>query len=195
MLKNKTPIWNEETQSYVLNFHGRVTQASVKNFQLVPAGLSGQPSSNGRRGEMQRSTSLHQLRHGQNNNNNGSNGNVNSNGNKDINSSSKHYDEEEESEEENEEESDDDVQYESDRKSRQEFASTRPMSKSFSKSGFLAAFGDENQRLAIDANDHVSLQFGRVSDTHFSCDVSWPLSLIQAFAIALSSFDSKLACE
>ncbi len=24
-----------ETQSYVLNFHGRVTQASVKNFQLV----------------------------------------------------------------------------------------------------------------------------------------------------------------
>lgn len=24
-----------ETQSYVLNFHGRVTQASVKNFQLI----------------------------------------------------------------------------------------------------------------------------------------------------------------
>ena len=24
-----------ETQAYVLNFHGRVTQASVKNFQLV----------------------------------------------------------------------------------------------------------------------------------------------------------------
>ena len=24
-----------ETQSYVLNFHGRVTQASVKNFQVV----------------------------------------------------------------------------------------------------------------------------------------------------------------
>lgn len=24
-----------ETQSYVLNFHGRVTQASVKNFQIV----------------------------------------------------------------------------------------------------------------------------------------------------------------
>jgi tubby-related protein 1 len=34
-LHNKTPIWNEETQSYVLNFHGRVTQASVKNFQIV----------------------------------------------------------------------------------------------------------------------------------------------------------------
>jgi hypothetical protein len=36
-LHNKTPIWNEETQSYVLNFHGRVTQASVKNFQIVHA--------------------------------------------------------------------------------------------------------------------------------------------------------------
>ena len=28
-------MWNDETQSYVLNFHGRVTQASVKNFQIV----------------------------------------------------------------------------------------------------------------------------------------------------------------
>ena len=34
-LHNKTPTWNEDTQSYVLNFHGRVTQASVKNFQIV----------------------------------------------------------------------------------------------------------------------------------------------------------------
>ncbi|VDN97919.1 unnamed protein product [Rodentolepis nana] len=34
-LHNKRPMWNEETQSYVLNFHGRVTQASVKNFQLI----------------------------------------------------------------------------------------------------------------------------------------------------------------
>lgn len=34
-LCNKTPVWNEDTQSYVLNFHGRVTQASVKNFQIV----------------------------------------------------------------------------------------------------------------------------------------------------------------
>ncbi len=25
-LQNKTPVWNDETQSYVLNFHGRVTQ-------------------------------------------------------------------------------------------------------------------------------------------------------------------------
>lgn len=32
---NKQPQWNDNTQSYVLNFHGRVTVASVKNFQLI----------------------------------------------------------------------------------------------------------------------------------------------------------------
>ncbi|CAI2176274.1 8795_t:CDS:10 [Funneliformis geosporum] len=35
VLHNKSPQWNEETQSYVLNFSGRVTLASVKNFQIV----------------------------------------------------------------------------------------------------------------------------------------------------------------
>lgn len=34
-LRNKTPVWNEDTASHVLNFNGRVTQASVKNFQIV----------------------------------------------------------------------------------------------------------------------------------------------------------------
>ncbi|TMS19090.1 Transcriptional enhancer factor TEF-5, partial [Larimichthys crocea] len=34
-LHNKTPVWNEETSSHVLNFNGRVTQASIKNFQIV----------------------------------------------------------------------------------------------------------------------------------------------------------------
>ncbi|CAF0932013.1 unnamed protein product [Didymodactylos carnosus] len=34
-LHNKTPVWNEESASHVLRFHGRVTQASVKNFQLI----------------------------------------------------------------------------------------------------------------------------------------------------------------
>ncbi|KAG8438471.1 hypothetical protein GDO86_004877, partial [Hymenochirus boettgeri] len=34
-LHNKAPVWNDDTQSYVLNFHGRVTHASVKNFQIV----------------------------------------------------------------------------------------------------------------------------------------------------------------
>jgi tubby and related proteins len=35
VLHNKSPQWNEDTKSYVLNFHNRVKQASVKNFQLV----------------------------------------------------------------------------------------------------------------------------------------------------------------
>ncbi|XP_028670408.2 tubby protein-like isoform X1 [Erpetoichthys calabaricus] len=35
VLHNKPPFWNKETQSYVLNFKGRVTQASVKNFQII----------------------------------------------------------------------------------------------------------------------------------------------------------------
>ncbi|KAM8927756.1 tubby protein homolog [Pelodytes ibericus] len=35
VLQNKAPSWNEKTNSYVLNFHGRVTQASVKNFQII----------------------------------------------------------------------------------------------------------------------------------------------------------------
>lgn len=34
-LQNKTPSWSEESGAYVLNFHGRVTRASVKNFQIV----------------------------------------------------------------------------------------------------------------------------------------------------------------
>lgn len=44
-------------------------------------------------------------------------------------------------------------------------------------------------------NNSIVMQFGRISDHEFTCDVSHPLSIIQAFAIALSSFDSKLACE
>ncbi|KAJ3231098.1 hypothetical protein HDU81_004039 [Chytriomyces hyalinus] len=34
-LKNKPPRWNETTQSHCLNFGGRVTQPSIKNFQLI----------------------------------------------------------------------------------------------------------------------------------------------------------------
>ncbi|KAI8903396.1 tubby C-terminal-like domain-containing protein [Gorgonomyces haynaldii] len=34
-LQNKLPQWSDETQSYVLNFNGRVSLASVKNFQIV----------------------------------------------------------------------------------------------------------------------------------------------------------------
>lgn len=37
VLKNKTPRWHEQLQCWCLNFRGRVTVASVKNFQLVAA--------------------------------------------------------------------------------------------------------------------------------------------------------------
>ena len=35
VLRNKPPKWNEQLGAYCLNFHGRVTQPSVKNFQLA----------------------------------------------------------------------------------------------------------------------------------------------------------------
>ncbi|XP_074075844.1 tubby-related protein 2 isoform X2 [Macrotis lagotis] len=35
LLHNKAPAWSEESGAYILNFHGRVTKASVKNFQIV----------------------------------------------------------------------------------------------------------------------------------------------------------------
>ena len=34
-LCNKKPVWSNENNSFVLNFHGRVTMASVKNFQII----------------------------------------------------------------------------------------------------------------------------------------------------------------
>ncbi|KAJ3299816.1 hypothetical protein HK104_006750 [Borealophlyctis nickersoniae] len=40
-LRNKPPRWNEATQSHCLNFGGRVTQPSIKNFQLVGDGDEG----------------------------------------------------------------------------------------------------------------------------------------------------------
>ncbi|XP_043977015.1 tubby-related protein 1-like [Gambusia affinis] len=82
-LRNKTPVWNEETASHVLNFNGRVTQASVKNFQIVH--------------------------------------------NKDL--------------------------------------------------------------------DYIVMQFGRIADDIFTLDYNYPMNAVQAFAIALSSFDGKIACE
>uniref|UniRef100_A0A3P9L003 TUB like protein 1b n=1 Tax=Oryzias latipes TaxID=8090 RepID=A0A3P9L003_ORYLA len=81
-LHNKTPVWNEETASHVLNFNGRVTQASVKNFQIV-----------------------------------------------------------------------------------------------------------------YNKDDYIVMQFGRIADDIFTLDYNYPMCAVQAFAIALSSFDGKIACE
>lgn len=39
------------------------------------------------------------------------------------------------------------------------------------------------------------MQFGRVAEDIFTMDYNYPMCALQAFAIALSSFDSKLACE
>jgi len=83
VLKNKFPVWNERLKAYVLNFNGRVTMASVKNFQLV------EPNNPNR----------------------------------------------------------------------------------------------------------VYLQFGKVDEDRFNIDFKYPLTAMQAFSIAISSFDSKLACE
>jgi len=35
VLVNRPPVWNGAMGAHVLNFHGRVTKASIKNFQLV----------------------------------------------------------------------------------------------------------------------------------------------------------------
>jgi tubby and related proteins len=38
-LVNKKPKWDDAHGGHVLNFQGRVTESSVKNFQLCPADL------------------------------------------------------------------------------------------------------------------------------------------------------------
>ncbi|KAK3138284.1 hypothetical protein QOZ80_5AG0366840 [Eleusine coracana subsp. coracana] len=91
-LKNKAPRWHEHLQCWCLNFHGRVTVASVKNFQLVATAGTGGPW----------------------------------------------------------------------------------------------GVGDE---------ETVILQFGKIEDDTFTMDYRQPLSAFQAFAICLTSFGTKLACE
>ncbi|GJN40609.1 hypothetical protein PR202_gb29853 [Eleusine coracana subsp. coracana] len=44
-------------------------------------------------------------------------------------------------------------------------------------------------------DETVLLQFGKVDDDMFTMDYRQPLSAFQAFAISLSSFGTKLACE
>ncbi|KAJ4845902.1 Tubby- protein 3 [Turnera subulata] len=90
VLRNKAPRWHEQLQCWCLNFNGRVTVASVKNFQLVASPEDGAD--------------------------------------------------------------------------RQE-------------------------------NENVILQFGKVGKDVFTMDYQYPISAFQAFAICLSSFDTKIACE
>ncbi|KAK6130441.1 hypothetical protein DH2020_035851 [Rehmannia glutinosa] len=90
VLRNKSPRWHEQLQCWCLNFHGRVTVASVKNFQLVASPENG---------------------------------------------------------------------------------------------------------VAGPEHDKVILQFGKVGKDVFTMDYRYPISAFQAFAICLSSFDTKIACE
>jgi hypothetical protein len=48
---------------------------------------------------------------------------------------------------------------------------------------------------AAPSHDTVILQFGKVARDTFTMDYRYPLSAFQAFAICLTSFDTKLACE
>jgi len=51
------------------------------------------------------------------------------------------------------------------------------------------------QLVEPDEQDAVLLQFGRVGKDEFTLDFRYPLTPFQAFAIALSAFDSKVACD
>ncbi|XP_039143002.1 tubby-like F-box protein 5 [Dioscorea cayenensis subsp. rotundata] len=92
ILKNKSPRWHEQLQCWCLNFRGRVTVASVKNFQLVAA-------------------------------------------------------------------------------------------------------VDPSHDISPVEQEKVILQFGKIGKDIFTMDYRYPLSAFQAFAICLSSFDTKPACE
>lgn len=43
--------------------------------------------------------------------------------------------------------------------------------------------------------DYIVMQFGKIDQDAFTMDFRYPLSPVLAFAIALTSFDAKLACE
>lgn len=64
-----------------------------------------------------------------------------------------------------------------------------------SRSPLDQSSGSSQSGPSVVLDPEVILQFGRISDKEFTCDITHPLSPLQAFAIALSSFDSKLACE
>lgn len=59
----------------------------------------------------------------------------------------------------------------------------------------LTIFLQSDDRILLFTVDYVVMQFGRVAEDVFTMDYRYPMCALQAFAIALSSFDSKLACE
>ena len=54
----------------------------------------------------------------------------------------------------------------------------------------------KNFQLIDEYDDNkIYMQFGRVGKDAFNMDCAFPVSLFQAYGIALSSFDFKFACE
>ena len=51
------------------------------------------------------------------------------------------------------------------------------------------------QLVDAEMENDVIVQFGRIDSNLFNMDVKYPFSIIQAFALCLSSLDFKLACE
>lgn len=47
----------------------------------------------------------------------------------------------------------------------------------------------KNFQIVLSDNNNVILEFGKTGNNDFSMDVAYPLSIFQAFAICLSSFD------
>ncbi len=93
-LINKPPTWNIALEAYVLNFSGRVTMPSVKNFQLID-----------------------------------------------------------------------------------------------SNDGMCARWEQGKQKQMVE--NVIIMQFGRVDEHMFNMDITWPLSLFQAYGIAISSFNYR----
>ncbi|KAK8996345.1 hypothetical protein V6N11_076582 [Hibiscus sabdariffa] len=59
----------------------------------------------------------------------------------------------------------------------------------------LSATGDPSHSISLEEQEKVIIQFGKIGKDIFTMDYQYPLSAFQAFAICLSSFDTKPACE
>lgn len=46
-----------------------------------------------------------------------------------------------------------------------------------------------------DNEEYIILQFGKIEKDIYTCDYAYPFCALQAFAVALSSLESKLACD
>lgn len=120
LLTNREPKWSDAMGAYVLNFNGRVTSPSVKNFQLVELPPV-----------------------------------------------------------------------------RVVDASAKTVGAGASSIPDTDVAANTATEAATDAaaTERVALLFGRVDKNRFTLDLQWPLSPLQAFAIALTSLDYKLGCE